>query len=206
MRSEVRILPLQPNKSYWGGDLREEIWKKIPNTTFSISSYGNIKNNKTNKILKQQINRRGYCVVRVSVHKSENCCIKQTFRIHRLVAQFFVDNPENKPQVNHINGVKTDNRAENLEWCTQQENVDHAMRTGLWKNSLKVAQEFNEKRKKKIIARNIETMEEIQFDSISDAEKYFNSRHICDVLKGKRSHAKGYHFSYLKGGGDAKWI
>lgn len=49
-------------------------------------------------------------------------------------------------------------------------------------------------------------METIQFDSVADAERYFNSRHISDVLKGKRSHAKGYHFSYLEGGGEAKWI
>lgn len=46
----------------------------------------------------------------------------------------------------------------------------------------------------------------MQFDSISDAERYFDSRHITDVLKGKRSHAKGYHFFYFEGGDDAKWI
>ena len=139
--------------------------------------------------------------MRVTVNR-----IKHSIKIHREVAKAFIPNPENKPQVNHINGIKTDNRVENLEWCTQQENVDHAMRHGLWENNLRVAQESNEKRKKKIIAKNIETSETIQFNSISDAEKYFNSRHISDVLKGKRSHAKGYHFSYLEGGGGAKWI
>lgn len=135
-----------------------EKWKVIENTynMFSISDKGNIKNNKTGRVLKLQKNYKGYLEVRVTINK-----IKKTLKPHRLVAFYFVENKENKPQVNHIDGNKENN-----------------------------------KRKKKIIARNIFTKEIIEFESISEAERTLKTKHIVDVIKGRRTQAKGYVFYY----------
>lgn len=170
-----------------------EEWKIIKYPYF-ISNKGKVKNVETGNILKQQENKKGYKLVRVKINRE-----KHTFRIHREVAKAFISNPENKPQVNHKNGIKSDNRVENLEWCTNQENADHAIKNGLWENVFKASQKSNEKRKKKIIARNIDTGVTKEYNSIREAERDLGTRHITDVLKGKRTHAKGYEFFYARG-------
>lgn len=72
--------------------------------------------------LTTHINNRGYKAV---------CLRKTTYMVHRLVAQAFIDNPDNKPVVNHIDGNKLNNDVCNLEWCTVAENNAHARKTGL---------------------------------------------------------------------------
>lgn len=102
---------------------------QMPRTyrTFDMSDYditenGEVINRHTGRHVKPQPNGKGY--LRVSIGG------RLRF-VHRMVAELYVQNPENKPQVNHKNGDKTDNRACNLEWVSNQENRDHAMKTGL---------------------------------------------------------------------------
>lgn len=78
------------------------------------------------RMLKQRPDHKGYLWSGITVNGQSN-----HVTIHRAVAIAFIPNPENKPQVNHINCIKTDNRVENLEWCTNQENRNHAVKNNL---------------------------------------------------------------------------
>jgi len=106
----------------------KEVWKQIKGfPSYEVSDLGRVKSLKFGKerILKPVNRLGGYLSVGICAEKFENQLI------HRLVLAAFVENPENKPQVNHINGDKSDNRLCNLEWCTAKENNLHAIRTGL---------------------------------------------------------------------------
>ena len=108
----------------------EEIWKEIEINGYFVSNTGKIKG-RSGKELKQQTNHNGYLVVCLQPNGRKGGY--KGLRVHILVAKAFLPNPENKPQVNHIDGNKSNNNVKNLEWCTNQENVIHAYKMGLCK-------------------------------------------------------------------------
>lgn len=182
----------------------EEIWKDLENYEgfYKISNLGNIKGlllydrhkdiyNKREKILKPDVTSKGY--LRVTLCKNG---VKKRYTVHRLVAQNFIENPNNLSQINHINGIKTDNRADNLEWCTNGENEKHAYKIGL------KAKKFGEEnpKHKSIIAINLITKEEKIYGSIIDAVKELNIGYntIIYILKGKTKKPKKYNFRYME--------
>lgn len=116
-----------------------EIWKDVDiadlDTTIpargqlQVSNIGRVRRvyqNGNVKILKPIRHNKGYWT-----HAVYRAGIVRYYLAHRLVANAFIPNPDNKPEVNHINGIKTDNRVENLEWCTHAENVQHGYNTAL---------------------------------------------------------------------------
>lgn len=155
-----------------------EIFLKIENRpNYSVSNMGNVRDDKTRRILKQRTKENGYNVVMLGWKTSP-------LYVHRLVALAFLDNPENKPQVNHKNGNKQDNRAKNLEWVTASEN---AFAYGY--------SDRIEHRKKKIVAKN-EDGTTLEFNSRDDTASYFKC-HKSRIEYGRRykkGNKKGWIF------------
>lgn len=172
------------------------MWKTVENTNgkIEVNELGEIRSllRGAPRVLKTQVSRKGYHKVRLTIERR-----KFSLTVHREVAKAFIPNPLNLPQVNHKDGDKSNNRADNLEWCTNKENARHALDHGLWDSVVAGAKRENERRKTPIVAykKNGEPSR-ILFKSVSDAERAFDSRHICDVLKGKRAHVKGWTFEY----------
>ena len=111
-------------------DVDHPVWKPIVingnETKYEVSNIGEVWSNIRHKIIKSSMNKDGYLNTTITTSERDH-----RVGIHRLVAIAFVPNPDNKPQVNHINGNKTLNWVGNLEWVTQQENIQHAIDTGL---------------------------------------------------------------------------
>jgi predicted XRE-type DNA-binding protein len=138
----------------------EEFWKKIENyDNYQASNYGRVKKVKNGKerILKPQVISSGYEIVALSVNSKS---ISKT--VHRLIAQTFIENNKKKECVNHINGIKTDNRVENLEWNTKSENAIHAYKKlGIITNGIK---------SRKIMINEIDKIKKLYFSGKTQKE------------------------------------
>lgn len=154
-----------------------EQWAKIKGTHYSVSSGGRVRNDETGKNLSLQTDRYGYSNVHLYFDGKEH-----RIQVHRLVAQAFLPNPLNMPQVNHIDGNKQNNNMINLEWVTNAENQKHAIKHGLIKSARPVI--------------CVETNE--HFSSIGEAERETGIPNSCisDCLRGICKYAHGYHFVY----------
>lgn len=131
-----------------------EIWKKIDGfDDYSASTFGRIRNDKTGTIRKPQNYTNGYYSVRLN---------RKNLLIHRIIAQTFIDNPDRKPVVDHLNGDRKDNRVENLRWVTTAENLmgcGHEARCDFHRLGVR--------------AINTVTGEQIDFVSKTECAKYF---------------------------------
>lgn len=169
-----------------------ELWKEYPGSKeYLISSYGRVKTAKTGRILTPCVDARGY--ERIALFKHDR---NRRFKVHRLVAETYIPNTENKPQVNHKDGNKRNNRVDNLEWATNAENFEHSVQNDLRKGH----REYCENKKVAVVATNVQNGEEIYFDSITAAKVALKTNHVQEVLKGKREQAKGFTFRYAEGG------
>jgi hypothetical protein len=165
-------------------NLEYEEWREIIINNekikdYYVSSLGRFKNKKGVIMSNYKPHHSGYIYLRVNIQK---------YALHRLVAQTFIPNLENKPFVNHIDGNKLNNSVNNLEWCTCSENNLHNFKIGL-----------NKGHTRKIIQYNLEMNEINRFNSIKEASKELNISLSCikDVLKEKQKSTKGYIFKYL---------
>lgn len=167
-------------------DLENEIWKQIIiddvtdklDKKYYISNLGRFKNSSGIILDNYKLSSFGYN--RVLVYN-------KTYFIHRLVAHMFIPNPENKPQVNHLDGNKLNNNVENLAWATNQENSIHKFQTGLGNNYTR-----------KVTQYDLENNKIKDFKSIREAMNETGIGTIKAVLYGRQKTAGGFIWKYLE--------
>ena len=191
----------------------KEQWKDIKEYEglYQVSDLGNIKmlekrvwNGKAylcfpEKIRSLNTDKDGY--LNITLHKKGKA---KTFKVHRLVAEAFIPNPENKSTVNHKDGNKTNNCVDNLEWATRKEQIQHAYKTNLMNQTGE-----NNVMYGRLGADNPKSIPILQldkytnrmikeYDSLASAGRNLgvNTGKICLVCQGKRKSAYGYKWEY----------
>jgi hypothetical protein len=187
------------------------MWKEIPDTDglYFANENGQIKSSdrwrntknqyskskyiRHGKILKPVLNSHGYYCVTIKYLNGS----QKVMTVHRLIAKTFLPNPDNKPQINHIDGIKTNNCVSNLEWCTASENIHHAFSTGLNKGGKPWLNKFGKLHPNSIPVQAYDKNNNLvaEFESMNIAAKNLNmksSSHISSCINGKRKTAGGY--------------
>ena len=182
--------------------MEQVIWKAVVGYEghYEVSSTGQVRSldmyltcrNGAKRLQKGRIkplykNNRGYVTVCLTKNRITNRKL-----VHRLVAEAFINNVEGKPQVNHIDGDVTNNKASNLEWVTDNENKKHSS----------IANGGTQRPQKPVIARNITTKMTRYFNGLREAERILGLDHksALNVLKGIQKQTKGYVLCYVEGG------
>ena len=171
--------------------MTKEVWRDIEGYEglYQVSDQGRVKSlgrkwSKSERTLKPVVRHDGYVVVNLYSGGE-----RKMFKVHRLVCEAFHENPDNKPQVNHINEDKADNRACNLEWATARENSNFGTRT-----------ERLGKAQSKPVAQYAQDGELIKiWPSAREAERQtgFGHGYICQSANGKRKQAYGFIWKYV---------
>ena len=179
----------------------EEIWKDIKGYEglYQVSNLGRVRSLDRyvgnylfkGKIMKENLNSRGYLRLHLSMNNKQ-----KEHKIHKLVAEAFIDNPDKLTEVNHINGIKTDNKVSNLEWCTHKENMLHAF-YNLKHQAIvsKNTRRKNSENRQKKVANYAIKIEKIEvYDSIEQAAENNNicRSSIGKCCQGKQKQAGGF--------------
>lgn len=162
-----------------------EEWRPIAGTAgqYEVSSYGRLRSNISKKMLRTYVNSAGYVLATFPING-----VKKARQMHRIVAEAFIENPDGKPQINHIDADRTNNRVDNLEWCTPSENTLH---------SFKIGRSVRYPHHEKAVIRS----DGKQYRSMCEAARDLNVpySYIRDVCNGTQKTTRGYSFRRVEG-------